>query len=86
MSLATGHEICFAQAFEVNLGKVVENKWSKILGGKKLIEKELAKNSPAENSSQEQIITSGKYSPYFVITPCYEVLNYYEVLHCKLYK
>ena len=35
-----------------NLGKLVENNWSKILGGKRL-EKQLARNSPAENSLQK---------------------------------
>ena len=54
----------------MNLEKLVENNWSKKLGGK------LVENSPTENSSQEQKIISGKYSPNFVIIPCYEVLNY----------
>ena len=43
-----------------------------------LVEKQLAENSPAENSSQKQKIISGKYGADLVIIPCYEVLNYYE--------
>ena len=46
---ATFFEILFNKP---NLGKLVENNWSEILGGK-LVEKQLAKNSPAKNSSQE---------------------------------
>ena len=35
-------------------------------------------------SSQVQKIISDKYSANFVIILCYEVLNNYEALHCKL--
>ena len=66
-----------------NLGKLVKDNWSKIQHGK-LIEKQLTENSPAENSSPVQKIISAKYSAKFVIILCYDVLNYYEVLHCKL--
>ena len=65
----------FRWIFDLNLGKLAENNSSKILGGK-LVEKQLAGNSPAENSSQEQITISSKHSANFV-------LNYYEVLRCK---
>ena len=70
----------------MNLGKLVENNsskttrrkqlaennWSKILG-RKLVEKQLAENDPAENSSQEQKIISDKYSANLVIVLCYQV-------------
>ena len=65
-----------------NLGKLVENNWSKILS-EKLVEKQLAKKCQAENS-QEQKRISDKYSDSFVIVLRYEVLNYNGVLHCKL--
>ena len=71
------------QFVDANLGKLVENNWLKILGGK-LVEKQLAENSATENSSEVQKIMSAKYSANFVvIVLCYEVLNYDEVLHCK---
>ena len=35
-------------------------------------------------NSQEQKIISDKYSANFVIVLCYELLNYYEVLHSNL--
>ena len=62
---------------------LVENNWSKILGGK-LVEKQLAESSWAENSSQEQKIISDKYNADCVIALSHEVLNYNEVLQCKL--
>ena len=41
-----------------DLGKLVENNWwSNILGGKP-VDKQLAENAPAENSSQKQKIIS----------------------------
>ena len=67
----------------MNLGKLVENNKSKILG-EKLAEKQLTENSPAENSQVQKII-SAKYSGNFVIVLCYEVLiimKYYTV-NCK---
>ena len=51
---------------------------------KQLVEKQLAENSPAEDSYQVQKIIPGKYSANFVIILCYEVLNYFKVLNCKL--
>ena len=50
----------------------------------KLVKKRLAENSPAENSSQEQMIISGKYGSNFVIIPCYEVLNYGIMEYCTV--
>ena len=50
----------------------------------KLVEKQLAENSPAEHSSQEWNIISSESSANFVIIPCYEILNYSELVHCKL--
>ena len=45
-----------------DLGKLVENNWwSNILGGKP-VDKQLAENAPAENSSQKQNL---KYSANF---------------------
>ena len=44
--------------------QLIENNWSKKQGGK-LVEKQLAENAPAENSSQEQKIFSDKYSANF---------------------
>ena len=43
-----------------SLGKLVENNWSEILGGK-LVDTQLAENSPQENSSQVQKIIIAKY-------------------------
>ena len=54
--------------------KLAENNWSKILSGK-LVEKQLAENAPAENSSQGQKIISDKYSANLVIVLCYQVLT-----------
>ena len=54
--------------------QLVENNWSKVLGGK-LVDKQLAENAPAENSSQELRIISDKYSANLVIVLCYQVLT-----------
>ena len=44
-----------------------------------LVEKQLAKKSQVENSSEEQKIFSDKYRANFVIVLRYEVLNCYDV-------
>ena len=83
LTVAEFSEAGYHESRKTRRKQLAENNWSKILGGK-LVEKQLAEKSPAANSSQEQKIISGKYSANFVIIPCYEVLNDYEVLHCKL--
>ena len=58
--------------------RLAENNWMKKLSGQ-LVEKQLAKKSQVENSSQEQKIFSDKYRANFVIVLRYEVLNCYDV-------
>ena len=72
-----------------NLGKLVENNSSKTTRRKQLVENTRRKTRPKATRrkfsggklvARTDKIISDKYSPNFVITPCYELLNYYKVL------
>ena len=79
-----------------NLGKLVENNSSKTARRKQLVENTRRKT---RRKATRRKVLGGKLvartdinllrqisydSPNFVIIPCYEVLNYHEVLHCEL--
>ena len=72
--LLRGRRILEKSSTTTRRKQLAENNWSKILGGN-LVEKPLAENAPAENSSQEQKIISDKNSANLVIVLCYQVLT-----------